>query len=106
MKLLRSFGKQKRRKLLNVRRVAGNSMLPALHAGQYILTWAYPKDLHVGDVVVVSHAGLDKVKRITEIDPRRGVFIRGDNPNMSTDSRTFGWIDFDEIVAKVIWPRM
>jgi type IV secretory pathway protease TraF len=47
------------------------------------------------------------VKRIAQIDRRDDqtrdrYFVRGDNPDESTDSRQFGWIDADQILGKVV----
>ena len=105
--------------------VSGNSMFPTLRQGQDILSfnWAYlgrkPK---VGDIVVVrvksekvvpavtirqTGGGRGKVireivKRVQKTHGRR-VFVIGDNPKESTDSRDFGFINKDQIVGKVIY---
>lgn len=77
-------------------------MAPTLRAGQLVVgrparTW------NAGDVVIVRHDGLEKIKRIKR---REGglVYLLGDNPAGSTDSRNFGWLPTKDIVAKVIWP--
>ena len=88
-------------------------MSPSLHNGQLIVLRRRsvigamrPAWLTVGAVVVVRHRGLEKVKRISQIDDTKGVFVIGDNPSASADSRTFGWLDWDEIIGRVIWPRV
>jgi type IV secretory pathway protease TraF len=58
-----------------------------------------------GDIVVVRHEGLEKIKRIEQIDGVK-LFIVGDNQAASTDSRHFGWIDRSAVVGKVIWPLL
>jgi nickel-type superoxide dismutase maturation protease len=81
--------------------VEGNSMLPTLKPKQQVVTfnWFYhPKE---GDLVVVKKQKL-LVKRIKDVK-RKKVFIVGDNPKESTDSRQFGWIDTDQILGKVIY---
>lgn len=45
------------------------------------------------------------IKRISLTDPLKGVYVVGDNAQASTDSRSFGWLQPDEVIAKVIWPR-
>lgn len=85
--------------------VHGASMLPALKPGQSILVfnWAYtfsqPK---VGDIVVIKHSGRDLVKRIQKVHDRE-YFVQGDNPEESTDSRSFGAIDKSQLIGKVIY---
>lgn len=80
-------------------------MSPAFKAGQIVWATGRFKNVRVGDTVVFAHNGLDKVKRVSQIDVHKGLFMLGDNATASTDSRSFGWIDFDEVIGKVIWPR-
>jgi len=53
----------------------------------------------------VSHDGLEKIKRI---ERQQGdlLYLLGDNPSASTDSRDFGWVEGKAIVAKVVWPKL
>lgn len=80
-------------------------MTPAYTPGQLVIAAGWFKDIQVGDVVIFRHNGKEKIKRIKHVDPLKGIFVLGDNPAQSIDSRTFGWIDFDEVAAKVIWPK-
>jgi len=79
-------------------------MAPALMPGQLVVG-RYTRELQPGDVVIVSHNGLEKIKRI---EKRQGdlLYLLGDNPAASTDSRSFGWVQADTIVAKVVWPKL
>ena len=99
-----SLRKPKRRKLLIVRRVMGDSMVPTLVPGTVVLA-VHSRKLKVGDVVVVWHEGLDKIKRIADIQFNK-VFLRGDNFMHSTDSRDFGWVGAETVIGKIIWPKM
>jgi len=83
--------------------VVGTSMLPALRPG-YVIVGASFRRLRPGELVVIHHDGLEKVKRIQQMRFTE-VFVTGDNPAESTDSRSFGWLPVDAVVAKVIWPR-
>lgn len=87
-----------------VRQVQGDSMLPALKAGQLVVG-RQTRKLSPGDVVIVSHNGLEKIKRI---ERQQGdlIYLLGDNAAASTDSRQFGWVQASSIVAKVVWPQL
>jgi len=85
-----------------VRRISGHSMMPTLKAGKIVFAFKsgqYFKD----DIVLFSHDGLDKIKRIANVSSDN-VFVLGDNMNHSTDSRVFGSINKSDIKGKVIWP--
>jgi len=85
-----------------LRRVMGDSMVPTLVPGTVVLG-VRPRRLKVGDIVVIYHEGLDKIKRVKEVQYNK-VFLVGDNPNASTDSRDFGWLHAESVIAKVVWP--
>jgi phage repressor protein C with HTH and peptisase S24 domain len=79
-------------------------MEPTLKAGQIVLASSLLR-CRTGDVVVLAHNGLEKIKRIEKLENTR-VFIVGDNPAASTDSRSFGWIPQSAVIARVIWPKL
>ncbi|HEX8762172.1 MAG TPA: S26 family signal peptidase [Candidatus Saccharimonadales bacterium] len=93
-----------KRSFLLLRQVSGDSMLPALRPGFPVIATGHYKTLVVGDVVIIHHGGLEKIKRIVDIRKDR-LFVRGDNQAHSTDSRSFGWLHASVVVAKVLWPR-
>ena len=88
-------------------RVTGKSMQPLLEPGEEILINpnAYLQSLpQVNDIVVVAHPhkpNLKIVKRIVEIRKNNTYFIQGDNLRQSTDSRSFGTVNFNLIRGKV-----
>lgn len=102
MKLPKFFGKPRRNKRVFIRRVAGESMLPALKPGQIIFALKTRK-IRPGDIVIIQHNGLEKTKRVKYVQDDK-VFVLGDNPVKSTDSRAFGLIARENILAKVTWP--
>lgn len=91
--------------MILVRRVVGNSMEPTLMHGQIIVAIRKSSALRVGDVVVIRHQGMEKIKRITQLKPG-AVFVAGDNQAHSTDSRHFGWLERSLVVGKIIYPRL
>ena len=88
-----------------LRRVVGDSMTPALMPGRLVVGIRRVHSVRAGDIVIVNHAGLEKIKRVEAIRGRgagREVFVLGDNPPHSTDSRTFGWLPYSSLAAKVL----
>jgi len=94
-----------------IRRVVGDSMSPTLRPGQTILGIRQPRVLsrwpgfllRPGRIAIVLHDGLEKIKRIEKLEDNR-LYVLGDNPVVSTDSRNFGWLTTEEVLAVVIWP--
>lgn len=78
-------------------------MLPTLRPGQ-VVVFTRGRKPTVGDIVMISHDGLEKIKRIARQEHGR-VYVLGDNPAASTDSRTFGWIGEEHIAGVLQWPR-
>jgi hypothetical protein len=53
---------------------------------------------------MVQHNGLEKIKRVEQQGSSR-IYIVGDNPAASTDSRQFGWIEKTSVIATLVFPR-
>lgn len=84
-----------------VRRVVGDSMLPEYRPGTIVVgvSWLRPK---VGRVVVARHGGREIIKRVARIE-NEGIFVLGDNPSRSTDSRSYGYLPPRTIKSVIIW---
>jgi len=80
-------------------------MQPNLLPGRLVVVTRAYRPLKVGQIVMLNHRGLDKIKRIQAVEDQK-VFLVGDNPDQSIDSRHFGWIDRDKVVGRLIWPRV
>jgi phage repressor protein C with HTH and peptisase S24 domain len=78
-------------------------MLPALAANTVVVA-RRTRRVRPGDVVIIRHDNLEKIKRLSLMQDGQ-VFVLGDNPAQSTDSRSFGWLPVSVVVAKVVWPK-
>jgi nickel-type superoxide dismutase maturation protease len=92
--------------------VSGDSMLPALSPGDWLLVdrGAYRSaPPRAGDLVIADDPRTTSralVKRVASIDDE-GVWLEGDNPGASTDSRHFGPIALTGLRGRVVfryWP--
>ncbi len=81
------------------------SMAPMLKPGQIIIATSRRRPLKPGQVVVLRKNNRELIKRIERIEDGR-VFVIGDNPAFSTDSRQFGWLDTQTVVGLVIHPKL
>ncbi len=82
-------------------RVAGHSMLPTYGPGDTLLGWHWFARPQIGQVIVVRTPQGPLVKRVGHIEGDL-VWLVGDNPGDSHDSRAFGTINRADIEALVI----
>lgn len=77
-------------------------MRPTLRDGQTVLFHSVDGfTFNSGDVVLIereSYPGIFYIKRIKTID-RMGIWVEGDNSSESTDSRTWGYLHPNELIA-------
>jgi phage repressor protein C with HTH and peptisase S24 domain len=80
-------------------RVNGESMLPGYAPGDLLVgvRWFRPR---VGQVVIARREK-PLIKRIVRMDAK-GVWLEGDNPGRSTDSRHYGPLPPAALEAKII----
>ncbi len=82
--------------------VEGLSMIPALAPGERVLV-RYGSAFHVGDIVLVDRGERVDIKRVVRIEDGH-IFVEGDNAEVSTDSRHYGAVTRDAVIAKVVRP--
>ena len=94
--------------------VRGDSMSPNYNEGDWLLFRLLPAkskaDELVGKVVLIkrrSNLGEDflQVKRVTKVHNDTNeteIWVEGDNKGASTDSRSWGPLNSDEVVGKLI----
>jgi signal peptidase I len=95
--------------------VAGASMEPALHAGDFVIVdrKAFSHRLpRPGDVILASdprEPSRTLVKRVTWVDLHGQLWLEGDNLEGSTDSRAFGSVPSRDLMGRVVfryWPLL
>lgn len=105
-------------KIFKVVEVRGDSMAPNYNDGDWLLFRLLPAKSKarskaqelVGKVVLIqreSEFGTDflQVKRVTQVSDRNNktdFWVEGDNKEKSTDSRSWGALNSDEVIGKLI----
>src|SRR4051812_29329163 len=85
--------------------VSGNSMMPTLKSGTKVLSfnWSYLfRKPRKKEIVLAKVGGRLVIKRIQKTEGEK-IYLVGDNPKESTDSRSYGWIHNWQIIGKVIF---
>jgi phage repressor protein C with HTH and peptisase S24 domain len=91
--------------MIQLRRVVGDSMLPAYKNGQLVIASYFHKP-KVGYVVVAVQNGREVLKRVVAIDSNHMVELIGDNKLHSTDSRHYGKVPIRKVLGVVVWPKV
>ena len=89
--------------------VRGPSMAPTLRHGDHLLVLFGNRPARPGTLVVVALPDAPlAVKRLIRLDEAGRVWVEGDNPFGSTDSRSLGGLPPEAIRGRVLlrlWPR-
>lgn len=88
-----------------IRMVQGHSMLPVLPPGTLVFGYRWFWHLRPEKVVIAERHNREIIKRIERIE-EDGLFLTGDHPEASTDSRQYGTIPKEHVKAVIIWPRV
>ena len=89
--------------------IAGESMEPALTAGDWVLV-DLGATAEVGEIVVATRPDrpeIEVLKRVAERNQMGELFLLGDNAEQSTDSREWGWVKRNAVHGVVrfrYWP--
>ena len=78
-------------------------MVPVLPPGTLVIGSGVYRKIKPDDVVIFRHQGKEKIKRVARLDSD-GLFVLGNHAETSTDSRHFGLISYQSVVAKIIYP--
>jgi nickel-type superoxide dismutase maturation protease len=84
--------------------VSGPSMAPTLQPGDRLLL-RRTRSVRPGDIVAASdprEPDRPVLKRVAEVS-QEGVFLLGDNPEHSTDSRQFGPVPATSVRGKAVY---
>lgn len=88
---------------IRIYRVAERSMEPSIVQGSYAVVSRWSRRPNVGDVVVFRSPEDNSVliKRVRRV-VGKGIFVVGDNEKASRDSRSFGIVEENRILGKVV----
>ena len=87
-----------------IRRVHGHSMMPVLPPGTLVFAWRWYVRIRIDSVVILTLHNREVIKRVHRVE-REGLFLLGDHPDASTDSRSYGLVPLDAVNGFVFWPR-
>lgn len=75
-------------------------MAPNYWHGQIVIALKFTRP-KVGDVVIARHNKLELIKRVDQLEQDQ-VYLLGDNPEESVDSREYGWLPVTSVIGVVI----
>lgn len=95
------------KQILVIRRIVGLSMAPLLNPGQIVIAVRLP--ISSNAVVIARQNNREVIKRVVRLSRLPSgsyeVWLQGDNPTHSSDSRKYGFVPAADILGVVVWPR-
>ena len=91
--------------MLNVMRVKGRSMIPALFPYEFVvvINWPFMR-FGLNDIVVIDTPQFGRViKRICGAQKQARFRVAGDNKFESVTETELGWISRNQLKGKVVW---
>ncbi|EAQ67452.1 hypothetical protein MED121_16034 [Marinomonas sp. MED121] len=83
--------------------VKGNSMLPFLRSGDFVIASRLFIAVSIDDLVLVRHPEYGHIiKRVAKTCPKKGLWLQGDG-EQSVTSEQIGWISLAQVDAKALF---
>jgi len=89
--------------VIQVIKVKGDSMLPELTNGDFVIVSKFYWPLKTGHLVVANHPNYQCIiKRIVQISPLKGILLSGTNA-ASVTTEQMGWVSKKHVLGKVLF---
>ncbi|XPF93983.1 S24/S26 family peptidase [Colwellia sp. RE-S-Sl-9] len=89
--------------MIHLIRVNGNSMLPELANGDFVIVSTFYWSLNVGDLIVAEHPEYKSIiKRIVKLSETKGVLLSSAHQS-GVSTEQIGWIPKKKIFGKVLY---
>jgi nickel-type superoxide dismutase maturation protease len=89
--------------MISLFKVQGDSMLPKMAGGDFVIISRLFFSLTPGDIVVIDHPLYQRIiKRIEKTCSEKGLWLTGDNLSASVTPDQIGWIQKSQVKGKVI----
>lgn len=88
--------------IIKLIKVSGESMIPHLDNGDYVIVSSWGMNISIGNVVVVEHPVYHRIiKRVVQVFPNGELWLSGENKR-SLSSEQLGRVQPETIIGKVV----
>lgn len=88
--------------MIRIIKVQGESMMPELANGDFVVVSRFFWALKQGDLVVAEHTKYQRIiKRIAQFSKTKGCLLLGTNP-ASVSTTDMGWVSPQQVFGKVL----